>query len=142
MANQQELDTFADASELTHHLSLASLQHGKGQIRATDILSEGATAQDNEPKHYTSAKSKEGHDSATGPPQALDAIVIPQHRKYDPNSMLYTDGGYKQGANWSRGLWPQRWHRAKNQIKQSKPGPVHTVNRVEVVQCAMLSLYF
>jgi len=45
VANQKGLGTFADGLQLTHHLSLASLQHGKGQIRADDILSEGTTAQ-------------------------------------------------------------------------------------------------
>jgi len=61
--------------------------------------------------------------------------IRPQPKRYDPDSMVYTDGSHKKDTNLT-GSGVYGWKDGVEEhirIRPSRSGPVHTINRAELI---------
>ncbi len=64
-----------------------------------------------------------------------DGNIRPQLKRYDPDSMVYTDGSYQKDTNLT-GAGVYGWKDGAElhiRIRPSRSGPVHTINRAELI---------
>ena len=98
-----------------------------------------------EPKRFAEATHAEGTEWGQGfAPDSEDMRdkVRLRTKKYDPNSMVYTNGSHQQETKLT-GSGVYGWKDGSEvhaRIQPSKPGPLHTINRADQNSCNQVVL--
>jgi ribonuclease HI len=148
VANQAGLDKFLHMQQLRQQIARASLKHGKKSVILNDIaqLESSDTDIDSElmrglyePKTFDQATQAPGLPWGQGYVPSTDedeeGKIRPQLKRYDPDSMVYTDGSRKEDTNLT-GSGVYGWKDGVEEhirIRPSRSGPVHTINRAELI---------
>ena len=88
-----------------------------------------------EPKQFTAATHDLPHnwmDPYNHEHESLRHTLTCPAKRYYPTSMVYTDGSYKTDTNLAgAGVYTMKdGDEVRIKIRPSKPGPVHTINRL------------
>ena len=148
VANQAGLDKFLHMQQLRQQVAHASLKHGKKSFILNDIaqLEPCDKVIDNElirglyePKTFDHAAQAPGlpwgHDYVLSTEEDEEGRIRPQLKRYDPDSMVHTDGSHKKDINLT-GSGVYGWKDGVEEhirIRPSRSGPVHTINRAELI---------
>ena len=75
-----------------------------------------------------------GHGYVPSTDENEEGRIRPQLKRYDPDSMVYTDGSYKEDTNLTgSGVYGWKDGVEKHiRIRPSRSGPIHTINRAEL----------
>ncbi len=148
VANQAGLDKFLRMQQQRKEIACASLKHSKKSIVLNDLSQEAPSDRviDNElmrrlyePKGFDQATQAPGvpwgHDCVPSIDEDEEGSIRPQLKRYDPDSMVYTDGSYQKDTNLT-GAGVYGWKDGAEshiKIRPSRSGPVHTINKAELI---------
>ncbi|DBA88268.1 TPA: hypothetical protein ACH3X1_016562 [Trebouxia sp. C0004] len=140
--------------KLHREIARTPLKHGEKSILLNDIAQSEPSDRVMEsklmrglyePKTIDQAKQAPGlpwgHCVFPSIDEDEEGRIRPQLKRYDPDSMVYTDGSYQKDTNLT-GAGVYGWKEAAEEhirIRPSRSGPVHTINRAELIAllCAL-----
>ena len=146
VANDKGLSLVDDA-RLRQQLQAAAVQHAGHHVTMHNIERNNQPDDElirglYEPKQFPTATYDMPHswiDSYNHEHESLRHILTHPPKRYDPTSMVYTDGNYKKDTNLAgAGVYTMKdGDEVRIKIRPSKPGPVHTINRAELIAIYM-----
>ena len=139
VGNQAGLEEFLNMQKLQANIAQASLYHDKSSYVIEDLhrINEDLCTDCEvmrglyEPKHFAEAAHTEGTTRGQGfAPESEDIRdkVRLQTKKYDPNSMVHTEGSYQKDTNLTGSAvygWKDGSEVQKDQAQQARPSPHH-----------------
>ncbi|DBA81403.1 TPA: hypothetical protein ACH3X2_006821 [Trebouxia sp. C0005] len=138
VANQAGLDNFLHMQQLHQQIARASLRHGKKSIVLNDIAPSEPSDRIMEselmrglyePKKFNQAKQTPGFPWGHGHVSCTDddeeGRVRPQLKRYDPDSMVYTDGSYQKDTNLT-GAGVYGWKDGRRRAYQTSAQQIRT----------------
>ena len=148
VANQAGLDSFLHMQQLCKEIACASVKHSKKSIVLNDLSQQVPSDKviDNElMRGLYESKGFDQATQATGVPWGHGCVpginedgedsIRPQLKRYDLDSMIYTDSSYQKDTNLP-GASVYGWKDGAEvhiRIRPSSTGPIHTVNRAELI---------
>ena len=147
VANQQGKDAYFNERELAHLMAEASQHHSGKTVEKTDTKAKDLAPVTTdceltrglyEPKHFATATSGTGHRWSQVPHPKLTHMTketTANQARWNPDAMVYADGSFKKDTNLTgSGIYGFKdGIEVHIKVRPSKPGPVYTINRVEMI---------